>query len=131
MSKRADTVTLSLRLPREIADALAREMERLTGQIPAELRGVAHMTMHGLIVRIITDAMAPSAPPSVPGRTMKDLVLAYGDRVGRRHGWKSEVAGAIGLHPSTVSRIVTGSRSIDIKQSHYEALRALIDGGAA
>jgi transcriptional regulator with XRE-family HTH domain len=40
------------------------------------------------------------------------LVDALGDQMGRKHGWRREVAEQLGVDPSTLSRILKGTRPV-------------------
>jgi transcriptional regulator with XRE-family HTH domain len=47
--------------------------------------------------------------PTLPARRLRELVEHLGASVGKRRGWKAEVARAMGIHPSYVTKIVAGS----------------------
>lgn len=60
-------------------------------------------------------------------RRTQALIDEMAEELGRQHGWKKTVADRLGLHPSTLSKIVTGSRPVTPSGALRIAARLRLD----
>lgn len=65
-------------------------------------------------------------PDDVTSR-FRRLIEFLGDRLARAHGWKVAVAGELGIHPSTLSKILSGERPITVDRAQRAAMRVNVD----